>query len=157
MSDADTLKIIEMVTKKVLARLVITQEQREEVESICTLEVLTQLKNCDASGKLPLRRYLCLKAYSRSLAWLRGEKEAQHEQLTGDLPEPCRGDGSGVTPSELSEAIDKLPADQQRLIRLRHIDGLKLREIAECTQRTTSLVAHQLGRAQKALKELLGE
>lgn len=156
MNEADKLKLIKQVTYEVLSRLTLSAAEREEVTSICTLVVLTEIKNCEASGKLPSTRYLCLWAYQNAVRWLKAEKNARHQQLTADTPEPSSGGGSGVTPLELADAVQKLPDRQRQLIRLRYTEGLKLREVAEQTGLTTSFVAHELKRAEKALKNLLG-
>lgn len=50
-------------------------------------------------------------------------------------------------------ALSKLPQNQAQVIRMRHMDGMKLKQIAEEIQRTPAAVAGLLKRGLKTLRE----
>jgi RNA polymerase sigma-70 factor (ECF subfamily) len=52
------------------------------------------------------------------------------------------------------QLIDKLPCDQQIIIRLRTIDGLEIEQIQELTHFSRENIYTLLSRARKTLKEL---
>ena len=75
-----------------------------------------------------------------------------------DLP---GDDGRNVTESRLtldivSQAIDRLPADQQVLIALVCVDGLSYKEAAEILEVPIGTVMSRLARARRALYEATG-
>ena len=49
--------------------------------------------------------------------------------------------------------IDELPTLQQTILRLRHIEGMEMREIAELTGSSEVAIRQTLSRARKALKQ----
>ena len=67
--------------------------------------------------------------------------------------------GSAVTdelPSELRDALDRLP-DKLRLVTILHyFEGFSVSEVAAMTASTVSAVKMRLSRAREALKEILG-
>jgi RNA polymerase sigma-70 factor (ECF subfamily) len=52
------------------------------------------------------------------------------------------------------QLIDKLPPDQQTVLRLRTIDGLEIEQIQELTRFSRENIYTLLSRARKSLKEL---
>ncbi|TWT50442.1 ECF RNA polymerase sigma factor SigD [Rubripirellula amarantea] len=51
------------------------------------------------------------------------------------------------------DALDALPENQAQVIRMRHMDGMKLKEIAEVVDRSPAAVAGLLKRGLKTLRE----
>lgn len=56
---------------------------------------------------------------------------------------------------EMAAALDQLPPDQAQAVRLKHLAGLSLKEIAEEMNRSTPAIAGLLHRGLKNLRELL--
>ena len=55
----------------------------------------------------------------------------------------------------MASALEQLPDDQQEAVRLKHLEGLSLKEIAEKMERSTSAVAGLLHRGLKKLREIM--
>jgi RNA polymerase sigma-70 factor (ECF subfamily) len=69
----------------------------------------------------------------------------------------CNTENQIEAASELNaviQLIDKLPRDQQLVLRLRTIDGLEIEQIQELTHFSRENIYTLLSRARKALKEL---
>ncbi len=56
---------------------------------------------------------------------------------------------------EVATAMNKLPPDQAEAIRLKHLEGLSLKEIGEAMNRSTPAVAGLLHRGLKGLREMM--
>ena len=55
----------------------------------------------------------------------------------------------------MAQALEQLPSDQADAVRMKHLEGLSLKEIAEAMDRSTSAVAGLLHRGLKRLRELM--
>jgi len=55
----------------------------------------------------------------------------------------------------MAEALDELPPDQAEAVRLKHLEGLSLKEIGEAMNRSTPAVAGLLHRGLKNLREMM--
>ena len=75
--------------------------------------------------------------------------------LCGDGPTPSGVAMAGERVLRVAAAIDELPEDQSAAIRLHHLEGLKLAEVAEAMDRSSGSVAGLLHRGMKTLRERL--
>jgi len=105
-----------------------------------------------------------------------GKRDAGRE-VSIDAPRPGVGDGdagfasllavSMTTPSQvfsrdareqrLATAVATLPVEQREVIRMRYVDGLATKQIAERTGRSDVAVRVMLSRTVQKLQELVGE
>jgi RNA polymerase sigma-70 factor (ECF subfamily) len=65
---------------------------------------------------------------------------------------PSRSAASHELIAALDSAIERLPRDQARALRLRHLEGLEIREIAHRMNRTEGAVSMLCNRALKSLR-----
>lgn len=100
--------------------------------------------------------------YLRGIARLKVLEHVRgHARPMCELTSAIRDDTTGVESLVLGaqrrdlalEALRRLPADQQDLMTLRHVHGLKLREIAEATGMTVGQVDGLLRRAEQRLSQ----
>lgn len=77
--------------------------------------------------------------------------------LVASLTTPSQAFSRNVREARLLEALDKLPEDQRTALRLRYIDNLPSKQIAERLGKTDAAVRVMLTRSLKKLQELLGE
>jgi RNA polymerase sigma-70 factor (ECF subfamily) len=89
------------------------------------------------------RRHCSLEAYNLDDALFPSDVDVEAEV--------CREE----TRAEVEAAIDKLPPEQQRLIRTICLDGVPAVEYAQITGDSPSNISHKLSRAKKALKKIL--
>lgn len=73
--------------------------------------------------------------------------------LPGDDPSPSHRVAMGERILRMAQAIEQLPESQAEAIRLHHLDGLKLNEVAERLEKTPGAVAGLLHRGMKALRQ----
>lgn len=55
--------------------------------------------------------------------------------------------------TELLQAIDTLPSKQQMILRLKHIEGLEVEEIADLVKMSHDAIYQNLSRARRAILE----
>ena len=55
--------------------------------------------------------------------------------------------------TELLQAIDTLPSKQQMILRMKHIEGLDVEEIADLVKMSHDAIYHNLSRARRAILE----
>lgn len=75
--------------------------------------------------------------------------------LPGRLTTPSQRAMRAEDAERLLRALDALPADQREAVRLRHLDGRSLAEIAESMGRSLSATAGLIKRGVQALRDLL--
>ena len=75
--------------------------------------------------------------------------------LAGDGPSPSVHAAAGEAVLKLVEAIQTLPAEQQRAVELHYLDGLKLAQVAEVMDKTPGAVAGLIHRGVKSLRASL--
>jgi RNA polymerase sigma-70 factor, ECF subfamily len=80
---------------------------------------------------------------------------ALRDCLAGDQTSPSQRAMRGEAAVRLAQAIGQLPEDQQEAIRLRHLEGYSLRELAEAMGRSETAVAGLLKRGLKRLRDQL--
>ncbi|MEL6896003.1 MAG: sigma-70 family RNA polymerase sigma factor [Planctomycetota bacterium] len=78
------------------------------------------------------------------------------EQMLGDGgPTPSQYAMRGERVLQLAAAIERLPNDQGDAIRMHHIEGLKLTEIAEILEKSPGAIAGLMHRGMKTLKQIV--
>ncbi len=124
----------------------------------CVQDVYAELWNkrdCIEPGKPPLPFVLTM-VRNKSLDRLRTRCKEQTDELMETLLD-SNTENQIEAASELNaviQLIDKLPRDQQLVLRLRTIDGLEIEQIQELTHFSRENIYTLLSRARKALKEL---
>ena len=124
----------------------------------CVQDVYAELWNKRDSiepGKPPLPFVLTM-VRNKSLDLLRTRCKEQTDELMETLLD-CNTENQIEAASELNaviQLIDKLPRDQQLVLRLRTIDGLEIEQIQELTHFSRENIYTLLSRERKALKEL---
>ncbi|MCO6456510.1 MAG: sigma-70 family RNA polymerase sigma factor [Pirellulaceae bacterium] len=87
--------------------------------------------------------------------------DGSHDNLGPDLPasqsSPSRRVMLGEDAIRLSQALEGLPPDQRRAVRLRHLEGRTLAELAAELERSELAVAGLLKRGLRKLREILDE
>jgi len=78
------------------------------------------------------------------------------DMLVASMTTPTQAFSRGQREFRLSEALLALPQDQREAIRLRYVEGLASKEIAERLQKTDGAVRVMLTRALGRLQHLLG-
>jgi RNA polymerase sigma-70 factor (ECF subfamily) len=71
-----------------------------------------------------------------------------------DLPAPDAVTEQKDNVAQVMRIIDRLPALQQTILRMRHIDGMEVEDIAGLTGSTPEAVRMNLSRARKKVKEM---
>lgn len=77
-------------------------------------------------------------------------------EVTSPGKSPSRVVASSEAAVRINDALETLPAQQQRAIRLQYIDGLSRREIAESMQKTEAAVNSLIFHGLQSLKTRLG-
>jgi RNA polymerase sigma-70 factor (ECF subfamily) len=77
------------------------------------------------------------------------------ECLASDQSSPSQRAMRGEAAVRLAQAIGQLPTDQQEAVRLRHLEGLSLKQLAEAMGRSETAIAGLLKRGLKRLREEL--
>lgn len=77
--------------------------------------------------------------------------------LADDVSSPSQKALRGEAHLQLAEAIERLPEDQRQAVRLRHLEGYTLKEIAAAMQRSEVAAAGLIKRGLQRLKHLLRE
>jgi len=87
-------------------------------------------------------------------------KEQNDENLNqamGKITSPSQKAVRAESRLQLEQAIELLPQDQSRAVRLRHLDGLKIGDIAIALEKSESATAKLISRGMSALKKFLNE
>lgn len=84
-----------------------------------------------------------------SLNVLRGNSRHPSVELNERIIKEPTSDDNAF--SELIEIIDTLPAKQQLILRLKHIEGMQVEDIASATQISSDAIYQNLSRARRAI------
>ena len=106
-------------------------------------------------------RWLC--GIAKNQLMKTAERAQEHDRLGDD--EDARECGESPSKSirrderlsRLQQAVDDLPADYAKVVRLARIDGLRIKQIAERMDRSTDSVKHLLARALIRLRDSFGD
>lgn len=98
-------------------------------------------------------------ARNRAIDLLRSGHHDRHLSLDGyDSPDPAYDPHQALEYTEagnrLSGILASLPSAQQALIKMRHIDGMEIDEIASVTGSSSGAIRTMLSRARNHIKEL---
>ena len=134
-------------------------EASEDAEDIVQ-EVLTKLwcmrKELDRYYSVPalairITKNLCL---NRIKVVQRKREEIGNLMIVSDLPSPHIRLEQKDKVEHVMRIVDKLPKLQQSVLRMKHIDGLEIDEIAGMTGCNPEAVRMNLSRARKKVKDL---
>ena len=84
--------------------------------------------------------------------WASGEGQSQIQRLTANCEQPEESETDERIERVLA-LIDALPTLQQTVMRLRHIEGMAMSEIAELTGSSEVAIRKTLSRARQTLKQ----
>ena len=134
-------------------------ENPEDAEDIVK-EVLMKLwcmrKELDRYDSVPalavqITKNLCL---NRIKVLQRQTEQTEHLTLESNIPTPYTQLEQKDTVTHVLKIIDRLPDLQQAVLRMKHIDGFEIEEIAGITGSSPEAVRMNLSRARKKVKDL---
>ena len=134
-------------------------ENPEDAEDIVQ-EVLMKLwcmrKELDRYDSVPalavqITKNLCL---NRIKVLQRQTEQTEHLTLESNIPTPYTQLEQKDTVTHVLKIIDRLPDLQQAVLRMKHIDGFEIEEIAGITGSSPEAVRMNLSRARKKVKDL---
>lgn len=134
-------------------------ENRDDAEDIIQ-EVF--LKLWDMRGELgrynnvqalsvTMTKHLCL---NRMKVRQRTQDDVGEVMLVYDAPSPYQELEQKDSVDQVMRIIDSLPGLQQTILRMKHVDGYEVEEIAELTGSTADAVRMNLSRARRKVKDL---
>lgn len=136
MNDSDEA---EDITQEALLKLWSMKSELPQYRSIAALSV-------------QITKNLCINAIKAKRRKAEQRSEASGEAVDESSPDLILEDKDGE--AQLSLIISKLPGLQQMVLRMKHIEGMEINEIAACTGTTVEAVRMNLSRARKRVKEL---
>lgn len=105
--------------------------------------------------------WLCGIARNVTLKAARGAKKTRRlqvpDRLPASAPSPSKMLRRGERADRLEAALASLPPDYREVLRLSRIERLKIREIAQCMDRSEFAVKHLMARAVRQLRAAFGE
>jgi len=128
----------EDVIQEVMMKLWFMRKELQQYDSVTALSVQMTKRLC-------LNR---IKVLERKMDPLGGF------DFESDLPSPETQLEQKDQVSHVLKIIDQLPELQQAILRMRHVEGLEMDEIAEITGSKPEAVRMNLSRARKKVKEL---
>ena len=104
------------------------------------------------------RRYVMQTAKSCAVdIYRRRARESENlTEMTDVLADTLADDGTGMSPSDVTAAVDSLPDKYARVIRCRFILGLSVEETAAVMKVSTDCVRKRTERAKKMLEKKFG-
>ena len=128
----------EDIVQEVLLKLWYMREKLDEYESIPALSV-------------QITKHLCLnKLKARSHTW--GDLSGVF--IESEMPSPYTRLEQKDSVAKVMKIIDQLPDLQQTVLRMKHIDGFEIEQIADITGSRPEAIRMNLSRARKKVKEL---
>lgn len=119
----------------------------EEAEDVVQDVLLKLWQICD-TVRLPLDGFASILVRNRCIDLLR--RRPKRQAIGEDID--CGSDGADERLDKMMKIIDQLPTLQQTLIRLRHMEGMEMKDIAALTGSTEVAVRKALSRARQAIK-----
>ncbi|MDR2042433.1 MAG: RNA polymerase sigma factor [Tannerella sp.] len=112
-----------------------------------------ELKNYNSLAALSVQitKHLCLNRLRASRAY---QEPLDDVTLAGEEPSPHDRLEQKDSLTQVMRLIDRLPGLQQAILRMKHIDGLEVEEIAGLTGSNPGAVRTNLSRARKKIREL---
>lgn len=128
----------EDVIQEVFLKLWYMRDELEHYHNIMALSV-------------QMTKYLCL---NRIKACERKQEELSDTFFVSDSPTPYMQLEQKDSVEKVMRIMDKLPGLQQTMLRMKHVDGLEVEDIAQLTGSTPEAIRMNLSRARKRVKEL---
>ena len=105
--------------------------------------------------------YLHRMAINEALGWLRSKKNQPHEEITATTPFGEERDAEqnflhGELEDKIKQAVDTLPPRCRAVFQLSRFEEKSYQEIADEMGISKKTVEHQMGKALRVLRELLG-
>ena len=107
--------------------------------------------DCVPALAVQMTKHLCL---NRIKVIQRKTEDLEQLLLVSDMPSPFTQLEQKDEVTHLMKIIDRLPELQQTILRMKHIDGFEIDEIAGITGSTQEAVRMNLSRARKKVKDL---
>ena len=107
--------------------------------------------DCVQALAVEITKNLCL---NRLKVAQRRIEDIDNYSLESDMPPPDMQLEQKDEVAHVMKIIDRLPALQQTILRMRHIEGLEIDEIVAITGSNPEAVRMNLSRARKKVKEL---
>ncbi len=139
----------------VSGRMLDDEEEARDVVQEILLKLWTMRERLDGLGDLPA--YAVRMAKNTCLNRLRVRKRnviMLPEQLPAETPSPHRQLENRDSLERTMRIIDALPSVQQAILRMKHVDGLEVEQIAALTGSNPEAVRMNLSRARRRVKEL---
>lgn len=128
----------EDVIQEVFLKLWYMRDELEHYHNIMALSV-------------QMTKHLCL---NRIKACERKQEELSDTFFVSDSPTPYMQLEQKDSVEKVMRIMDKLPGLQQTMLRMKHVDGLEVEDIAQLTGSTPEAIRMNLSRARKRVKEL---
>lgn len=128
----------EDVIQEVFLKLWYMRDELEHYHNIMALSV-------------QMTKHLCL---NRIKACERKQEELSDTFFVSDSPTPYKQLEQKDSVEKVMRIMDKLPGLQQTMLRMKHVDGLEVEDIAQLTGSTPEAIRMNLSRARKRVKEL---
>jgi len=119
----------------------------EEAEDVVQDVLLKLWQICD-TARLPLDGLASILVRNRCIDLLR--RRPQRQTIDEDIGSEGGEDDERI--DKMMKIIDQLPTLQQTLIRLRHMEGMEMKDIAALTGSTEGAVRKALSRARQAIR-----
>jgi RNA polymerase sigma-70 factor (ECF subfamily) len=131
-------------------------EDAEDVIQEALLKLWYMRENLASYESIPalamqMTKHLCL---NRLKALERKQEDLDNVRIESEMPSPYTQLEQKDSVAHVMKIIDHLPDLQQTILRMKHIDGLEMDEIAELTGCKPEAVRMNLSRARKKVKEL---
>ena len=131
-------------------------EEAEDVIQEVLLKLWYMRENLAKYDSIPalsmqLTKNLCL---NRIKTLSRKQEELDNVFIESEMPSPYTQLEQKDSIAHVMKIIDRLPDLQQTVLRMRHIDGFEIDEIAEITGSKPESVRMNLSRARKKVKEI---
>ena len=127
-----------------------SQDEAEDVVQEVLLKLFTMRDRIDASANPDALLQVAVKHAALNI--LRSAKRHTMVEYRADM-NPCIDEGEQMAEmlASVSEIIDILPSKQQMVLRLKHIEGLEVEDIASVAQMNVDAVYQNLSRARRSI------
>jgi RNA polymerase sigma factor (sigma-70 family) len=138
-------------------------DRARDLAGECVQESLTEIWRLDQKGKLPVfdsvpafRNYVTKAAINCLRRRFRGPRAfvVQWDE-SFDPPAVSDGEETAYSPSEVHNAVNRLPEEARKLIDLYFFEGLSIRDVAKQLGQSPTTAWRELGKAVKQVRELL--
>lgn len=133
------------------------QSTTEDLEDICSEIFLEVLKDDFAllrryKGQSKLSTYLCVMARRKAADEIEKRRKILIPRLSGDVIAGVKDQGISLG---LREGLDKLSKDQNKALKMKYLQGMSYREIADALKISIDSVGSLLFRGKNQLRDFL--